>query len=226
MIRVQQLLFAACLILIPTAIRADLIVTILPTPTVVGTDIYLNVLVYSTSSDDISAFNISYVIDKPGLQFYVDALGNPDELQFMNSSDVFYHNSLAAVSGPGGGGSVNAPANNIYVQSDAVNSEVTGHYFESVGTTDALLGTLHFVASTSGIYTISVDNSRTSGNGFFAPDFSLIDFSVASAQISVTVASVPEPSSLSLFVFGSTGLLGWAIYRRRVRDGNADSSTR
>jgi hypothetical protein len=213
--RFYQLLIGSCLALLPNIVRADLIATISSTPIVVGNDIYLDVLLHSTSTDNVAAFNISYTINNPGLQFYADALGNPDELQLQNSSYVLYGNSLAAASPPGGSVS---NSNEVYTQLDSVDSMTTGISFVAVGATDVLLATLHLVAITSGTYTISVDNSPQSGNGFIAPDsgsgVTPISFSLAPVDVTVTVVAVPEPSSLWLGVVGSAGLLGWAIRLR------------
>ena len=206
---VNRLLIAVCLAVVPAAVQADLIATISPTPIVAGNDIYLNVFLRSDSSDTLTSFNVSYVINQPGLQFYTISPTVPDELQLSNPEYVFYGISLAANYPPGG---TVDDAKDIYTQSDSIDTSATSATYVTIGTAPELLATLHLVVVSSGTYNISV-NTEDSQNGFLDRDFSPNSYVFPSMNITVTL--VPEPSSLSLCVAGLAGILCWVTYSIR-----------
>lgn len=200
----------AFLAIIPAAADAGIIISFGPSLTLAaGQEGLLNVDIHSDSmnGDSLAAFIVSFQINAPGLDFFVDGSGNPDELQFGDSSYVFAGNSLAAISPPPRGTVSNSL--NTYTESDAT---IIGGV--PISSTDVLLATLHFVAIDAGQYTISVDPV----NSAFFFDEQLNPVTVTSpSDGSVTVNGpannpVPEPMSLILW---ATGALGLALKRCR-----------
>ena len=105
MIRLTQTALALVLMLFPIAAEAGLVVSSAGSISIpAGTEGFLDINVHSDSpgGDSLGTVVASYQIDAPGLSFFVDGAGNPDEPQLTNPKYVFFGNSEAVVSGVGG----------------------------------------------------------------------------------------------------------------------------
>lgn len=132
------------LALLPNVASAGLIVSIASATGAVGDDISLDVTVRSDgSSDAFSNFVVSYVISAPGLIFYTDSLGEPNQSFLTNPSYVFFGNSALVDSGTNVG--TVSTSGDTYTESDATID------FSSVpiDSTGFLLATLHLVGTST-----------------------------------------------------------------------------
>lgn len=208
--RFKELAIALGLMLLPSLASADLIVTISSGTGAVGSDIFLHVMVRSDATmDAFSNFTLSYVINAPGLVFFTDSLGEPDQSFLSNPSYVFYGNSQALDSGTNVG--TVSSLGDTYSESDAtLNSMST-----QITSTGYLLGTLRVVGATAGSYSISLDlGSGTSGFVDISGP-TVVPFTSNSGIVTVTGSStIPEPSSLSILIIG-TVILGWSFRPHR-----------
>ncbi len=196
MLRLTQVLFFALMALSPAAVQANLIVsfgTSLSLP--VGTDGLLDVYIHSDNplGEPLQSLEVTYDISGPGLTFFTDGLGNPDEPQLTDPNYVFVGNTSSNM------GSVNN-THDVYSQLDftANSSDV------NVPSTDVLLATLHLTAGTAGPYTITIDPANTV---FYAADplAPAIPYTVpndGSVAVVTALSAVPEPTSLSLLSLG------------------------
>lgn len=196
MTHVFRLLAIAGLTLSTTTARAELIVS---TPSVsfgTGQDYFLNVTVHSDNpaGEAITGFILSYQIDAPGLQFFTDGSGNPDQPYLTDNSYVLFGNSLEANGPPAGTVASTVFTNDTYTQIDAT-ADFAGVL---IGSTDVLLATLHLVGITPGLFTITIDPANSA---FFDSTFT-----ATPGDVTVTGVLVPEPSSLGLAALGAFGV--------------------
>ena len=191
----------ALVLTLPLAAEAGLVVSSAGSISIpAGSEGFLDINVRSDSpgGDSLGTVVVSYQIDAPGLSFFADGAGNPDEPQLTKPKYVFFGNSLAVTSGIGG--SVNT-TRDTYTQSDST-ADGTG---VTVTSTDVLLATLHFVATTPGEYHITIDPASSA---FFdaSPNLNSIDFNVNQFDtVTVTApdSSIPEPPGFILATLGA-----------------------
>ena len=208
--RFKELALAFGLMLLPSLASADLIVTISSGTGAVGSDIFLDVIVRSDATmDAFSNFTLSYVINAPGLVFFTDGLGEPDQSFLLNPAYVFYGNSQAVDSGTNVG--TVSILGDTYSESDApLNSMST-----QITSTGYLLGTLRVVGATAGSYSISLDSGSGTSGFVDIGGPTVVPFTSNSGVVTVTGSStIPEPSSLSILIVG-TVILGWTFRPRR-----------
>ena len=210
MVRLTQILLLSAIALFPLATSANLIVSFGPSISApVGTDGLLDVYIHSDNplGQPLQSFEVTYDISGPGLTFFTNGSGNPDERQLTDASYVFAGNTSSNM------GSV-SNTHDVYSQLDFTSNSLD----VTVPSTDVLLATLHMTAGTVGQYSITIDSANTS---FYPADplASAIPYTVSNVgSVTVTAtSSVPEPTSLSLFVLGALVLA--ATYRRRTGDG-------
>jgi hypothetical protein len=211
----RVLLGASCLALLPAAAQAGVVITFgssLSLPA--GTEGFLNVSIHSDTpgGDSLQGFIVTYQINGgPGLTFFTDGSGNPDEPQLEDPSYVFAGNSLSENTDTGGSVS---NAKDVYTQTDSTANGLGA----AVGSTDFLLATLHVVATIPGPYTITIDSVNSQ---FFDTEFAAIPFSVTNeGSVTVTEANgnpVPEPTSLTVWALSALGMIAVRSRLRRAR---------
>ncbi len=209
MLRLTQIFFFAVIAVLPAVASANLIVSFGPSLSLpVGTDGFLNVYIHSDNplGEPLQSLEVTYDISGPGLTFFTDGSGNPDELQLSDPNYVFAGNTSSNM------GSVNN-TQDVYSQLDftANSLDVT------VPSTDVLLATLHLSAVDAGPYTITIDSANTV---FYPADplASAIPYTVSNnGNVTVPgVSPVPEPSSVNLICLGAFVLA--AAFKRRSRE--------
>ena len=206
MLRLTQILFLAAIALIPAVASANLVVTFGPSLSLpVGTDGLLNVYIHSDNplGEPLQSLEVTYVISGPGLSFFTDGSGNPDEGQLTDPNYVFAGNTSSNM------GSVNN-THDVYTQLDFTANSLDA----TVPSTDVLLATLHLTAGTAGPYTITIDPTNTV---FYPADplATAIPYTVSNnGSVTVTgVSPVPEPASVNLICLGALVLA--AAFKRR-----------
>jgi len=199
---------AATLIFGSSALRADIVLTVVPSSAsfVEGDSGFIDVMISSNSSDALDGylFNLN-ITGGSGAVF-----GAQSEAFLTNSNYVFFGrsanvaNSLAA-SLIGGGGSVVTVGDNSYDFAIPTLGDPLPFNLPGIGS-PSLLARLQFNAVSAGSFTVGIDPSSSFSGP--PPTFDAFTFSSTSANFSIT--AVPEPSSMAL-----VGLIGVGVYLYR-----------
>lgn len=206
------------------AARADLIVTIGDADVAVGGPAFVDVFVRSDAilGDFLSGFGFEFRIETAGASRLEFVNPQPDP-QLADARYVLFGDSLDANAG--------LPVGNVLLKVVPGDTFLGGDSTDSGGnvlvTTSRLLARLQVTAATAlppslgDTFTIRLVDDPAGSNSFFSNNAGSVPFSSMSGT--VTVRSVPEPSSLLLALVAAPGLAWW-IRRQGRRTTGADCS--
>jgi hypothetical protein len=222
MTRLIRISITSCLLLLPTASQAGLVISFqdpsppVPTNITGSVDFSIDATITSIGGDDIAGFVVSYVIDpSSGLQFRtdgpIDAYGNPDYLRDPNY--VFYGSSLESNSLDF---VFQSPGVTILPTTYTLLDFTTDGFAVHINDGESkLLTTLPLVATMPGPYTISIDPAISY---YVDANFYQFNFIISGSGSGGQSTPVPEPSSMLVWGLGALAIVAT---RRRGRTATA-----
>jgi len=199
---------AATLLFSSSSLRADIILTVVPSSAIfeVGNSGFIDVMISSTSSDALDGYLFDLnITGGSGAVFGVQSdafLANSNYVFFGRSAN--FANSLAASTISGGGSDAKVGDASYDFASlppgDSLPFTLSG--------SSRLLARLEFNAIGAGVFNVNIDSATSTFS-----DAAFNNFAFTSTGGSFNITAVPEPSSMVL-----VGLIGFGslMYRRKI----------